>query len=97
MEITEDIDYGDSSVYRFEMANKLGNYGGTDEASLGRAGFSSKEFNAKSGKLEDAAQAPAPVPAAVTASEEDYYGNGDVDSYGTDSYGGEGDGEESYD
>ena len=97
VEITEDIDYGDSSVYRFEMANKLGNYGGTDEASLGRAGFSSKEFNAKSGKLEDAAQAPAPVPAAVTASEEDYYGNGDVDSYGTDSYGGEGDGEESYD
>ncbi|MDO5477367.1 MAG: DNA-directed RNA polymerase subunit beta, partial [Eubacteriales bacterium] len=81
VEISEDIDYGDSSVYRFEMANKLGNYGGTDEETLGRAGFSSKEFNSRSGKLEDASD---PVPAAAesarveTAVSDDY---GDMDSY----------------
>jgi len=84
VEISEDIDYGDSSVYRFEMANKLGSYGGTDEETLGRAGFSSKEFNAKSGKLEDAepvAVAAAPAPAEEAG--DDY---GDMDSYEEESF-----------
>ena len=53
VEITEDIDYGDSSVYKYEMANRVGSYGGTDDESLGRAGFSSKEFNSRSGQLDD--------------------------------------------
>ncbi len=82
VEISEDIDYGDSSVYRFEMANKLGSYGGTDEETLGRAGFSSKEFNAKSGKLEDA-EPVAAVPAPAEEAGDDY---GDMDSYEEESF-----------
>ena len=85
VEISEDIDYGDSSVYRFEMANKLGNYGGTDEETLGRAGFSSKEFNSRSGKLEDVSvpvAAAAPVPAEEAESDE----YGDADSYEEESF-----------
>ena len=77
VEIAEDIDYGESAVYRFEMANNFKNYGGTDDSSLGRAGFSSKEFNEK-GKLEDAA--PVPAPQSVET------GNGDYDSFETDGY-----------
>ena len=77
VEIAEDIDYGESSVYRFEMANNFKNYGGTDDSSLGRAGFSSKEFNEK-GKLEDAA----PVPASQSAET----GNEDYDSFEPDGY-----------
>ena len=77
VEIAEDIDYGESSVYRFEMANNFKNYGGTDDSSLGRAGFSSKEFNEK-GKLEDAAPVPAPQSAET--------GNEDYDSFEPDGY-----------
>ena len=52
VEIKEDIDYGDSSVYRFEMKNNFKDYGSPDQAQLERSGFSSKEFNA-AGELED--------------------------------------------
>ena len=52
VEIKEDIDYGDSSVYRFEMKNNFKDYGSPDQAQLERGGFSSKEFNA-AGELED--------------------------------------------
>ena len=53
VEIKEEIDYAESSVYRFEMKNNFKDYGSsTDQASLERGGFSSKEFNAK-GELED--------------------------------------------
>ena len=88
VEITEDIDYGDSSIYRFEMANRVGssNYGGTDEESLGRAGFSSKEFNTRSGKLEnssDSVSAAAPAFTAQTQSGDDSY---DTDSYEDENY-----------
>ena len=82
VEITEDIDYGDSSVYKYEMANRVGSYGGTDDESLGRAGFSSKEFNSRSGQLEDAAPS-VPVNAGGAAADSDY---GDEGSYGEDSY-----------
>ena len=80
VEITEDIDYGDSAVYRYEMANNFKNYGGADEGSLGRAGFSSKEFNSK-GKLEDVKET---VPVADTEEDDSDYGNSD--SYDEDSY-----------
>ena len=52
VEIKEDIDYGDSSVYRFEMKNNFKDYGSPDQAQLERGGFSSKEFNSD-GELED--------------------------------------------
>ena len=53
VEIKEDIDYGESSVYRFEMKNNFKDYGSPDQAQLERGGFSSKEFNAD-GELQDA-------------------------------------------
>ena len=80
VEITEDIDYGESSVYRFEMANNFKNYGGTDEGSLGRAGYSSKEFDSK-GRLEDSKDT---VPAAAVETIDSDYS--DTDSYDEDSY-----------
>ena len=80
VEITEDIDYGESSMYRYEMANNFKNYGGADEGSLGRAGFSSKEFNSK-GKLEDVKET---VPVADAEPDDSDYGNSD--SYDEDSY-----------
>ncbi|MBE6006603.1 MAG: DNA-directed RNA polymerase subunit beta [Sarcina sp.] len=87
VEIKEDIDYGESSVYSFAMANKVGNYGRADEESLGRAGFSSKEFNAKSGKLEDVKE---PVAAPAADSRDSDYGDMDsydeADSYNEDSF-----------
>ena len=52
MEIKEDIDYGESSVYRYEMKNNFKDYGSPDQAQLERGGFSSKEFN-DAGELED--------------------------------------------
>ena len=52
VEISEDIDYGDSSEFRFEMANNFKNYGGTDNESLAKGGFTSQEFNRK-GELEN--------------------------------------------
>ena len=84
VEITEDIDYGESSIYRFEMANRVGssNYGGTDEESLGRAGFSSKEFNTRSGKLEDAVDSLPAAGAFAVKTDSDDYSDG---SYETDS------------
>ena len=57
VEIKEDIDYGDSSVYRFEMKNNFKDYGSPDQAQLERGGFSSKEFNA-AGELEDVEPEP---------------------------------------
>ena len=51
--IKEEIDYGDSSVYRFEMKNNFKDYGSPDQAQLDRAGFTSKEFDDK-GQLMDA-------------------------------------------
>ena len=57
VEIKEDIDYGDSSVYRFEMKNNFKDYGSPDQAQLERGGFSRKEFNA-AGELEDVEPEP---------------------------------------
>ena len=51
--IKEEIDYGDSSVYRFEMKNNFKDYGSPDQTQLERGGFSSKEFNER-GELMDA-------------------------------------------
>ena len=51
--IKEEIDYGDSSVYRFEMKNNFKDYGSPDQSQLERGGFSSKEFNER-GELMDA-------------------------------------------
>ena len=51
--IKEEIDYGDSSVYRFEMKNNFKDYGSPDQSQLERGGFSSKEFN-EQGELMDA-------------------------------------------
>ena len=45
VEITEDIDYGESSVYRFAMANNFKD-GGSSDAELARGGYTSQEFNA---------------------------------------------------
>ena len=52
VEIKEDIDYAESSVYRFEMKNNFKDYGAPDQQTLAQSGFSSKEFTA-SGQLED--------------------------------------------
>ncbi len=85
VEIKEDIDYDDSlSNIRREMANKAGssNYGDTDELSLGRAGYSSKEINPRSGQLEDVSEPSAPVSAYAGNSDSDDYGDG---RYETDS------------
>ena len=59
-----------------------GNYGGTDEESLGRAGFSSKEFNTRSGKLEDAVDSLPAAGAFAVKTDSDDYSDG---SYETDS------------
>ncbi|MDO5134327.1 MAG: hypothetical protein Q4D81_15320, partial [Eubacteriales bacterium] len=82
VEITEDIDYGESSLYRFAMANNLKDYGGTDEGSLSRAGFTSKEFNEK-GKLEDVSE---PENFQPVEDEDDFGGNYGTDEYDGDSY-----------
>ena len=91
MEIKEDIDYDDSSsIYRFEMANKAGssNYGDTDEISLGRGGFSSKELNTRSGQLEDVTDSSAAVPAYAGQTDSDDYDDGgfDTDSQDDENY-----------
>ncbi len=90
VEIKEDIDYDDSSsIYRFEMANKAGssNYGDTDEMSLGRAGFSSKEINTRSGQFEDAVDSSAAAPAyAAQADSGDYDDGYDTDGQEDESY-----------
>jgi len=52
VEISEDIDYGDSSIYKFAMANNFKDSGDSDNDSLARGGMSVKEFNAE-GELED--------------------------------------------
>ena len=91
VEIKEDIDYDDSSsIYRFEMANKAGssNYGDTDEISLGRGGFSSKELNTRSGQLEDVTDSSAAVPAYAGQTDSDDYDDGgfDTDSQDDENY-----------
>ena len=109
VEISEDIDYGESSVYRFAMANNLKDYGGTDEGSLGRAGFSSKEFNSK-GRLEDVSDTAAAGNSAgsnqysggKTGSEDyksDDFGSDDFgsDGYGSDPYESDGFGSDGFD
>ncbi len=50
VEITEDIDYGDSAIYKFAMANNFKDTGDRDD--LGRNGFSAQEFNTQTGELE---------------------------------------------
>ena len=90
VEITEDIDYGESSIYRFEMANRVGssNYGGTDEESLGRAGYSSKEVNPRSGQLEDVIEPSIPSSSYAAQTDSDDYddGNYDTDSQEDEGY-----------
>ena len=52
MEITENVDYGTDSEYRFEMQNNFRDYNSADE-DLGANGYSSKEFDSQSGELMD--------------------------------------------
>ena len=54
VEISEDIDYGESAYYKFAMANNFKDSGDTDDRSLADGGMSVKEFNAE-GELEDSA------------------------------------------
>ena len=57
VEIKEEIDYAESSVYRMEMKNNFKDYGSPDRATLESSGFSSKEFN-ENGELEDSEPEP---------------------------------------
>ena len=52
-EIKEDIDYGESSIYKFAMANNFKDSGDTDRESLAKGGMSLQEFNAE-GELHEA-------------------------------------------
>ena len=52
VEITENVDYGTDSEYRFEMQNNFRDYNSADE-DLGANGYSSKEFDSQSGELMD--------------------------------------------
>ena len=52
-EIKEDIDYGESSIYKFAMANNFKDSGDTDRDSLAKGGMSLQEFNAE-GELQEA-------------------------------------------
>ena len=52
VEIAEELDYGESSIYRFEMSNNFKDYNGADDQSLARGGFSKQEFTS-SGELEN--------------------------------------------
>ncbi|CCX63952.1 dNA-directed RNA polymerase subunit beta [Firmicutes bacterium CAG:791] len=52
-EIKEDIDYGESSIYKFAMANNFKDSGDTDRESLAKGGMSLQEFNAE-GELQEA-------------------------------------------
>ncbi|MBR2121784.1 MAG: DNA-directed RNA polymerase subunit beta [Lachnospiraceae bacterium] len=79
VEISEDIDYGESSVYRFEMANNFKDYNRVDNDELSREGFVSQEFNSESGRLEDM-----PAPDETEQDNDDFTGSfaGDAeDSY----------------
>ena len=60
VEISEDIDYGESAYYKFAMANNFKDSGDTDDRSLADGGMSVKEFNAE-GELEDSAPRRTPV------------------------------------
>ena len=51
VEIAEELDYGESSIYRFEMSNNFKDYNGADDQSLARGGFTKQEFTA-AGELE---------------------------------------------
>ncbi len=69
VEISEDIDYGDSAIYKFAMANNFKDSGDDDKA-LARGGLSVKEFN-DAGELEDSA--------AANGSAEDSYDDAEAD------------------
>ncbi len=52
VEISEDIDYGDSAIYKYAMANNFKDTGDTDNQSLAQGGMSLQEFNGE-GELEN--------------------------------------------
>ncbi len=52
VEISEDIDYGDTTAYRL-MANNFKDYGSPDNEELGRHGYGAKEFDTVRGELVD--------------------------------------------
>ena len=52
-EIKEDIDYGESSIYKFDMDTNFKDSGDTDRDSLAKGGMSLQEFNAE-GELQEA-------------------------------------------
>jgi DNA-directed RNA polymerase subunit beta len=58
VEISESMDYGGDNEYRYEMQNNFRDYNSSDEESLGRNGFSSKEFDENSGELKDVEEEP---------------------------------------
>ncbi len=75
VEIREETDYGDSSL-RMDMANNFKDYNRSDESSFSRSGFTTQEFNASSGELENVE----PVEETAEITVEDSYD--DTDSYG---------------
>ena len=52
VEISEDIDYGDSAIFKFAMANNFKDSGDTDRKSLENGGMSLQEFNDK-GEMQE--------------------------------------------
>ncbi len=51
VEITEDIDYGDSAIYKMAMANNFKDSGDNDSAAYARSGMTIQQFNAE-GEME---------------------------------------------
>ncbi len=77
VEISEDIDYGESAMYRFAMANNFKDGGGSDQE-LRESGYQTQEFNAQSGELETIEPESSEDNEYETAysSDDDSYGDG---------------------
>ncbi|MDD5939650.1 MAG: DNA-directed RNA polymerase subunit beta [Lachnospiraceae bacterium] len=75
VEISEDIDYGDSAIYKFAMANNFKDTGDTDRGTLAQGGMTVQEFNAE-GELQNSEdenpEEKANAAAGSTADEDDF-------------------------
>ena len=75
VEISEDIDYGDSAIYKFAMANNFKDTGDTDRGTLAQGGMTVQEFNAE-GELQNSEdenpEEEANAAAGSTADEDDF-------------------------
>ena len=79
VEISEDIDYGESAVYRFAMANNFKDGGGSDQE-LRESGYQTQEFNAQSGELENIEpESDEDSEYATAYSDDESYGDGNLD------------------